>query len=146
MVANIPEVLAFSIPTNHGVRPEVPFQFENCVTVNAVSSMKTQTIITTRHGPYFLSHLLPYRFSVSCLLRTRTSALCLFPVQPTKHKKLRPRGREGMDWELGVSRCKVLHTGRINNEVSLYSMGNCIQYPVINHNGKNMKKNVCMYN
>ena len=33
-----------------------------------------------------------------------------------------------------------------NNKVLLDSPGNCIQYPVINHNGKEYKKNVyiCM--
>ena len=31
-----------------------------------------------------------------------------------------------MDWELGVSRCKLLHVGWISNEVPLYSPGNCI--------------------
>ena len=30
----------------------------------------------------------------------------------------------------------------INNKVLLYGTGNYIQYPVINHNGKNMKKNI----
>ena len=35
-----------------------------------------------------------------------------------------------------------LDAGWIYNEVLLYSTGNYIQYPVINHNGKNMKKNV----
>ena len=32
----------------------------------------------------------------------------------------------------------------INNKVPLYSTGNYIQYPVTNHRGKNMKKNVCV--
>ena len=41
-----------------------------------------------------------------------------------------------MKWEFGVSRCKLLHIEWINNKVLLYSTGNCIQYPVINHNGK----------
>ena len=36
---------------------------------------------------------------------------------------------------LGFTRGKLLHTGWINNKV-LYSRGNCIQYPVINHVGK----------
>jgi len=49
-----------------------------------------------------------------------------------------------MDWELGISRCKVSHTGRINNEVPPYSTGNCIEYPVINHDGKEYEKE-CMY-
>ena len=34
---------------------------------------------------------------------------------------------------LGFTRGKLLHTGWINNKVLLYSRGNCIQYPVINH-------------
>ena len=29
-----------------------------------------------------------------------------------------------------------------NNKVLPYSTGNYIQYPVINHNGKNIKKNI----
>ena len=40
-----------------------------------------------------------------------------------------PRERDGMgglDWELGTSRCKVLHIEWINNEVLLYSTGNHI--------------------
>ena len=53
-------------------------------------------------------------------------------------------GREEMEWEVGVSRCKLLYVEWINNRVLLYSPGNCIQYPGINYNGKNMKKNVCV--
>ena len=45
-----------------------------------------------------------------------------------------------MDWEFGVSRCKLLHIGWINSKVLLYSTGNYIQYPVINHNGKEYEK------
>ena len=45
------------------------------------------------------------------------------------------------NWESGVGSCKLLHTGWVNNEVQLYSTGNNTQYPVINHNGKNMKNN-----
>ena len=33
----------------------------------------------------------------------------------------------GLDWEFGVSRCKLLHLEWISNEVLLYSMGNYIQ-------------------
>ena len=39
-----------------------------------------------------------------------------------------------MDWEFGISKCKVLYIARINRKVLLYNTGNCIQYPVINHN------------
>ena len=41
-----------------------------------------------------------------------------------------------MEWEF------ELYIEWINNKVLLYSIGNYIQYPVINHNRKNMKKNV----
>ena len=44
-------------------------------------------------------------------------------------------GGGGMEWEFGVSRCKLLHTGWINNKVLLYSTGCYIQYPMINHHG-----------
>jgi len=37
---------------------------------------------------------------------------------------------------IGVSRCKLLYIEWINNKILLYSTGNYIQYPVINHNGK----------
>ena len=46
----------------------------------------------------------------------------------------------GTDWKVGVSRCKLVYTGWINNKVPLYSTGNYIQYPVINHHGKEYKK------
>ena len=42
----------------------------------------------------------------------------------------------GMEWEVGVSRCKLLYMGWINNRVLLYSTENYIQYPMINHNGR----------
>ena len=56
-------------------------------------------------------------------------------------------GGGGVDWEFGISRCKLSHTEWINNEVLLYSTGNYIQYPVINHNGKEYEKEcIYMYN
>ena len=48
----------------------------------------------------------------------------------------------GKDWEFGISRYKLLYIGWINNKVLLYSPGNNIQYPVINHNGKEYEKNI----
>ena len=38
---------------------------------------------------------------------------------------------EGMEWEIGVSRCKLLYIGWIN-KVLLNSIENYIQYPMIN--------------
>ena len=49
-------------------------------------------------------------------------------------------GRGEMDWELGISRYKLLYIEWIHDKVLLYSMGNYIQYPVINHNGKEYEK------
>ena len=39
-----------------------------------------------------------------------------------------------VDWRFGMSRCKLPHTGWINEKVPLYGTGNSIQYPVINPN------------
>ena len=42
-------------------------------------------------------------------------------------------GGSGMDWEFGVSRCKLLHLGWISNEILLCSTGNYIQSLVMEH-------------
>ena len=43
-------------------------------------------------------------------------------------------GTEGrMEWELGVSRCKLLYKEGIINNVLLYSTKNYIQCPMTNH-------------
>ena len=51
----------------------------------------------------------------------------------------------GMEWEVGVSRYKLLYREWINNKVLLYSTENYIQYPMINHNGKVYIKKERMY-
>jgi len=48
-----------------------------------------------------------------------------------------------MDWEFGVVICKSLHLEWIN-KVLMYITDNYIQYPMINHNGKEYKKE-CIY-
>ena len=45
------------------------------------------------------------------------------------------QGGGGKDYEFGVGRYKLLSIGWINNKVLLYTR-NYIQYPEINHNGK----------
>ena len=52
------------------------------------------------------------------------------------------RSEGGKNWKFEVSRCKLLfsYIGWINNKFLLYTTGNCIQYPVINHNGKEYEK------
>ena len=45
-----------------------------------------------------------------------------------------------MDWEFETSRYKLLFIEWISNKVLMYSTGNSIQYPVVNHNGNKEKK------
>ena len=45
-------------------------------------------------------------------------------------------GRSGMDWEFGVSRCKLLHLEWVKNKILMYSTGNYIQSLGIDLNGK----------
>ena len=44
--------------------------------------------------------------------------------------------------EFGLSRYKLLYVKQISNKDLLYSTGNCIQYRVINYNGKESEKNI----
>ena len=76
----------------------------------------------------------------------------LFTKQSDRHRVCEnrlviARGRgsaEGMEWECGVSRCKLVYGRWINSNVLLYSTANYIQYPVINHSGKEYAKE-CIY-
>ena len=53
---------------------------------------------------------------------------------------------EGCIGSLGLADANW-YIGWINNKVLLYSTGNYIQYPVINHNGKEYEKEyIYMYN
>ena len=45
-------------------------------------------------------------------------------------------GGGGMEWGFGISRCKLVYIEGINNKALLYSMGNYIKHPGINHDGK----------
>ena len=51
----------------------------------------------------------------------------------------RKRGRR-LDWEFGISRCKLLHRDWVNHKVLQDSTGAYTEYPVINR--KNMKETV----
>ena len=50
-----------------------------------------------------------------------------------------------MDWEFGISRCKLLYIEWIHSKVLLYSTGDYIQYSVINHTGKEYEKRMYIY-
>ena len=45
-------------------------------------------------------------------------------------------GQVRVDWGFGISRCKLVYTEWVSNKLLLYRTGSYIQYPVINHNGK----------
>ena len=54
--------------------------------------------------------------------------------------------RGGMEWEVGVSRCKLLRVRWMNVKTLLRRTVSYIQNPVINHNGQECKKEgVCVY-
>ena len=57
----------------------------------------------------------------------------------SRHHELK-LARGGKVWEFGISRCKLVYIGWINNKVLQCSTGNYIQYPVISHNGKEYEK------
>ena len=53
---------------------------------------------------------------------------------------------EGLDWEFGVGRYKLLYIEWLKNKFLLHSTGNSIQYSMINHNGKEyFLKRMCVY-
>ena len=45
-------------------------------------------------------------------------------------------GSRGMDWEFGISRCRLLYIEWINYNGLLYNTGNYTHDSVINHNEK----------
>ena len=50
----------------------------------------------------------------------------------------------GIKQESEISRYKLLYTK--SNQILPYTTGNYIQYPKINHNGKEYEKNIHIYN
>ena len=58
-------------------------------------------------------------------------------------KVVRGRGL-GNEWEVEISRYRLLYMEWINHKVLLYSAGNYIQYTMIDHNKKEYEKE-CMY-
>ena len=73
---------------------------------------------------------------------------------PTKQKWITdledlwlPGGGNGMDWEFGVGRCKLLHLEWINNGVLLYNTGNYAQSLRVECDGREYEKKsvyICM--
>ena len=50
----------------------------------------------------------------------------------------------GMDWEPGVSRCKLFYREGIKNKVLPNNTGNYVQYPKINHNRKRIYNGITL--
>ena len=50
----------------------------------------------------------------------------------------------GMEWDVRLSRYKLSYREWINNKVLLYSTRRYMQYPVINQNGKEYLKRMCV--
>ena len=42
----------------------------------------------------------------------------------------------GMEWEVGISRCRLLYVEWISSKALLYGTENYVQYTIIDHNGK----------
>ena len=51
---------------------------------------------------------------------------------------------KGMDWELGINRCKLLPLEWISNRILLYSTGNYV-WSLVMEPGNVRKKNAYMY-
>ena len=87
----------------------------------------------------------PYDITYMWNLKCDTNHISTKQKQTYRNRKKtcgcrRKRCRGEKDWEFGISRGKLLAIGWINNKVLLYSTGSYIQYPVINHNGKENEK------
>ena len=51
----------------------------------------------------------------------------------------------GLNWEFGISRCKLVYTEWINKKFLLCSTGTYIHYLVINHKGKEYEQYIYVY-
>ena len=63
-------------------------------------------------------------------------SIVLFSSQETSVPVVLRGGEKGMNREFGISRCKLLYIEWIKSKFLQYSIGNCIQYTVINYSGK----------
>ena len=94
-----------------------------------------------RQIPYDITYMWNLKYDTNELIyETETGS----QTQRTDLWLPRAGGGVGKEWEFEISRHKLLYIGWINNKVLLYSTGNYIRYPVINHNGKEYGKE-CIY-
>ena len=79
----------------------------------------------------------PYDITI-CRIKNDTNKLIHKMDSDTENRLIvaqEERVRGGKDWDIGISRCKLLYRECIYNNVLWYRTGNCIEYPMINHNG-----------
>ena len=82
---------------------------------------------------------IPYDITYTWNLQYDTNELIYKTETDSQTERMVAKGEGGrgrMHWEFGISRCKLSYIEWINNKVLLYSTGNYIQYPVVNHSGK----------
>ena len=89
-----------------------------------------------RQTPYDIT----YKFTNELIYKIETDS----QIERTDWLPRGSGGGGGMQWEFGISRYKLVYVGWIHNQVLLYSTGSCIQYLVINHNGKEYE-NECIH-
>ena len=94
-------------------------------------------------------HCIPSTFSISRKRNSPWNASKIgqfLRIMDVVNRLVVARGIEGgLKWEAGISRCQLLYLGCINNKVLVYSTGSYIQYPMINHDGKEFKKKMNEY-
>ena len=80
---------------------------------------------------------------ITCMWNLKYDPDELTKQKQTHRHREQTCGCHGGVWEFGISRGKLLYIGWIS-KILLYSTGNYIQYPTINHNGKVYEKE-CIY-
>ena len=90
--------------------------------------------------PYVITYMWNLKYDTNSSAKQKQTH-----TQITKLWLPRRTGDGGVMYQkFGISRCKLLYIGWINNKVLLYNIENHIQYPVINQNGKKYEKE-CVY-
>ena len=142
------------------ITDSIPSAFSNCLAVielaNMLCSVSVSAVIIWLSFFYQLywdhlltwqkNHLLTY-FSLFINPLTKQQPKLYTQKDPLKqNRNMRTaygcQGWGKMGWEFGISRCKLVYIGWINNKVPLYNTESYIQYPMIYHNGKECKIDV----
>ena len=107
----------------------MPLQQHGCSRDSHIKWSKSER---ERYIPYNMTYMWNYRWTY---LQKRSRSTDLDGLGLA-----RGEGEGGMNWDIGVSRCKVLHLEGIDSKVLLYSTGNSIQSPGKDHDGKEYLK------